>query len=125
MIHPACKAYVLDTIADLGNIGKRHRGAILIGDDYVAIIVAGEQLVVGIDLIVLCFAVQRSLCGVDARARKRGPQLFETNAIVCQGRRIHLNADGGFLAATDCHQSNSTELRDLRGEPRIGQVLHL
>jgi len=47
-------------------------GAILIGDDLNRDNPSAERAVGrwGIDLIVLCFRGQRSLCGVDARARE-------------------------------------------------------
>src|ERR1700722_18639066 len=53
LVHPRGLAGVLDSVDDFGDVGQHHRCAVAIGHDHAAIVIAGDQLIVGVDLVVL------------------------------------------------------------------------
>jgi len=70
------------------------------------VILAADQLIVGVDLIILARSVEISLGGVHAGLRQRRPQVFHVHAIRCQRRRIRLNPHRRLLTAADAHQAH-------------------
>ena len=53
LVHPSRLIVVLDSVHHLRNIFQHDRRAIAIGNHYLSIVVAGLQLIVGIDLVIL------------------------------------------------------------------------
>src|SRR6202034_1586398 len=80
LVHPGGLAGVLDPIDDPGDVSQHHRCAVAIGHDAGAIVIAVDQLVVGIDLVVLARSVEVALGGVYARLRQRGAQVLQVDA---------------------------------------------
>ena len=109
----------------LCHVGQHHRRAVAVGDDNLSIVVAGDQLVVGVDLVILARPVEVAFGGVHAGLGQRRAQVFHVDAVGGQRRRVGLNADRGLLAAADGHQADAGELRNLRSQPRIDEVFDL
>ena len=121
-VHPGGKLGVFDTVAHPGYIGEHDGGAVFVGDDEVAIAGAREQLVIGIDLEILCRAVEAALGGVHAFGGERIAQVFKIDAVGSQRRGVGLYADSGLLSAADGDQADAAELRNLGSEAGVDQV---
>ncbi len=125
LIHPRGLADVLDIILDCCHVGQLDGRAVLIRDHQTRIVFARKQLVVRADLIRLVLAVEIPFGLVDICRDERGTKVFQIHAVGRQLRGIGLNPHGWFLAAADAHQTDAWQLRNLRGQPRIGQIFHL
>jgi hypothetical protein len=66
LVHPRCLLVVLDAVHHLRNIAQHDGRAIAVGNHNLAIVVAGYQLIVGIDLVILMRPVEVALGGIDA-----------------------------------------------------------
>ena len=66
LVHPRGLLHVFSAVNDGGHIGEHHRGAVSIGDDDRAVILAGEKLIVGVDLVILMRPVEVSFGLIDA-----------------------------------------------------------
>ena len=74
-VHPCRKRGVFDCVGHVGHVGKNHRRAVGgVGDDQGGVILAGEQLVVGIDFVGLLGAVEVAQGLVDAGLLERRAQ---------------------------------------------------
>ncbi len=104
---------------------QHDRRAIAIGDHDRSVVLAGDELIVGIDLVVLARAVEVALGGVDAGLGDGGAQILQIDAVGRERRRVGLNAHRGLLAAADADQADAAELRDLGREARVDQILDL
>jgi len=99
---------VLDTVDNFCNVGKHDWRAVAIRNYDIAIVLAGDQLIVGINLVVLADAVEVSFGGVDARL---GTAVRKSSRLIAIGRQrswVSLNANGGFLATADGYQTDAT-----------------
>jgi hypothetical protein len=123
--HPRRLRRILHAVDDVGHVGQHHRGAVAVGHHHLLVVLAGHQLIVGVDLEVLMRAVKVTLGGIDAGVAHRRAQVFEVDPIRRQRRRIHLDAHRRLLSAADAHQAHPAQLRYLRRQPRIHQVLDL
>ncbi len=116
---------VLDAVDDLRHVGEHHRRAVAEGHHHVAIILAADELVVSVDLIILARPVEISLRGVDAGLRQRGTKVLEIDSVRGQLLGIGLDAHGGLLAAADGDHPHAAELRNFRRQPRVDEILDL
>jgi hypothetical protein len=69
--------------------------------------------------------VEVAFGGVHAGLRQRRAQIFQVDAVGREGRGVGLNADGGLLSAADAHSTHAAELRDLRRQARVDEILDL
>ena len=125
VVHPGGLSGVFNAVDDAGDVLQEDRRAVAIGDDDVVVIAARGELIVGVDLVGLPGAVQRSLRGVDARLHERGAKRFERDAVRRERDRIGLNAHGRLLTAADADQTDTAQLRQLRRETRVDEILDL
>src|SRR5882757_7655729 len=117
-VHPGRLIGVFHAVEDFRYIGEHHGRAIAEGDDNVAIVFAGNELIVGVNLVVLPVAVEISFGGIHAGLGDGGAQVFEIDTVGRERGGIGLDADGGFLA-------DAAELGNFGGEARVHQVFHL
>jgi len=103
-------------------VGSSCAEAAAVGHHHGFIVATGDQLVVGVDLVILMGPVEVALGAIDARLHERGAQVFEAETVGRERSRIRLDADGRFLSAADAHQADSAQLRELRGKPRVYQI---
>ena len=125
LIHPRGLIIVLHAIHDVRHVGQHHRRAVAVGHHNVPVVVAGDQLIVGVDLVILARPIEVPFGGVHAGLRQRRAQVFQVDAVGGQRRRVGLNAHRGLLAAADGYQADAVELRNLRRKARVHQVLDL
>ena len=78
-----------------------------------SVLVAGQQLIVGVDLVSPAAARRSCPWLVDAVCDERGAQVFEIDAVRRQRGRVGLDAHRGLLAAADADQADAGDLRDL------------
>ena len=81
VVHPGGLADVLDVVLDVGHVGQLHRRAVPVGHDQRRVIRAGEQLVVGADLIDLVRAVKAALGLVHVGGHDGAAQVFQVEAV--------------------------------------------
>src|SRR5664280_1914669 len=125
LVHPGCLLHVFGTVDDRRHVGEMNGRAVLVGDDERAVVGALEELVVRADRVRLRGPVEAPLRLVDVRLRESRPNVLHREAVGGQSRGVHLNTDRRLLAAADRHEAYSRKLRDLLGEARVGDVLHL
>ena len=125
LVHPRRLLVIFYVVDDFGDVGKHDGRAVAVGDHHVAIVGAADQLIVGIDLVVLARAVEVALGGIHAGLDQRGAQVFEIDAV--RGERVRIGADahGRLLAAADAHQSDAIQLRNLWRQAGIDQIFDL
>src|SRR5262249_29518838 len=73
----------------------------------------------------LARAIENTFGLIDVCLTQHRAEIFETQAIRREGRRICLNADGRFLPAADGDESDTRKLRYLLREGCVGEVLDL
>ena len=98
---------------------------VAVGDDQGPVLLARKELVVGADDVGLPRPVEAALCLVDVGCGNGRAQVFEGQAVGGQGRGVGLDPHGRPLPAADADEPHAGKLRDLLGEPRVRQVLHL
>ena len=77
------------------------------------VLVALEQLIVGIERERLAGAVERAFRQIDVGLAKHRAHVLEVDAAIRQRLRIDLDADGRLLLAADAHEADSGYLREL------------
>ena len=125
VVDPGGELGVLHAVDDLCHVGEHDRRAVAVGDDHGPVGIAGEQLVVGVDGVVLRGTVEISLGGVEAVDREGAAQVFEIDAVGGQSGRVGLDAHGRLLSAGDADQADAGDLGDLGGEARVGEIFDL
>ena len=125
LVHPGGLPGVLGVVEDGGDIGQLDGGAVLVGDDERSVIRAGEQLVVGSNLVRLMSAVEVSLGLIDVGGDDGRAQVLQIEAVGGHRRGVRLNPDSRFLSAADADQADPWQLRNFGRQPRVGQVLDL
>ena len=125
LVHPGGLLGVLHPVDHVGYVVQKDRSIVAIGNDDVLVVGAGDQLIVGVDLVILARPVEVALGLVDAGGNECGSYRFQVDAVVLQLRRIHLDAHRRLLAAADADQADAAELGDLRRQAGVDQVLHL
>src|SRR5208282_4324122 len=125
LVHPRRLIVVLYAIHDAGYVGQHHRRTVAERNYNFPIVVGGDQLIVGVDLIILARPIEVPFSGVHTGLGQRTAQVFQVDAVRRQRRGISLNADGGLLAAADGYKPDPVELRDLRRKTRVHKVLDL
>ena len=108
-----------------GHVGQLDRRAVAVGDHQRRVVGAGEQLVVGADLVGLVRAVEAALGLVDVGGDDGAAQVLQVQAVGSQHGGVGLNAHRRLLAAADAHQADARQLRNLGRQARIRQVFHL
>jgi len=109
-VHPGGLAFIFDAIHDFCDVGQHDGRTVAVGDDYVSIILAGYELIVGVDLVVLAVAVEISFRGVDAGLGDSGAKVLQINAVRRKCGGVGLNADSRLLAAADGDEADVAEL---------------
>jgi hypothetical protein len=71
------------------------------------------------------WAVEASFRLVRIGGGDRGAQVVERQVVRRERLRVRLNAHGRTLAAGDADEPHARELRDLGGNPRVGELLDL
>src|SRR6185295_13881224 len=103
---------------DGGDVGQLHRRAVAVGDDERAVVVAGQELVVGGDRVRQARAVEVALGLVDVGGGDRGADVVEVQTVGREQGGIGLDAHRRLLPAADAHQADAGQLRDLLRQPR-------
>ena len=81
LVHPGGLADVLGIVDDAGNVGQFDGSAVPVRDDERRIIAAGEQLVVGADLVGLMRSVEVSLGLIDVGGDDGRAQILQIEAV--------------------------------------------
>ena len=97
----------------------------MVGDHHVCEFLAGQELVVRIDLIILVRAVEISQRGIQTGGLQRGADVFQVYSVRRKRGGIHLHAHRGLLAAADAHQAHARQLGNFLREARVRKVFHL
>jgi hypothetical protein len=117
-IGPGCLCRVLRP-ADRGtDIAYAKWPIVPIGDNDIVPGPRLRKLIVGVNRVGTCRAVECSFWTVGRRDGERDPHVLERQAFCHKLGRIELNADRGLLLPTDrylCHAGNLTDLRDELG----------
>jgi hypothetical protein len=124
-VHPGRLLLVLRAVDDVRHVGEQDGRPVPVRDDEGAVLVARQQLVVGVDRDRLARAVEAPLGQVDVRLGDRRAQVLERHAEGGEGRRVGLDPHGRLLPPADADEPDAGQLRDLLGQPRVGQILHL
>ena len=90
-VHPRGELYVFSVVYDGGDVGKRHRGVVPIGDHQGFVVAAPQELVVGADGVGVSQAVEISLSQIHVRRRNRVAQVFQIQMVGRQEHGIGLN----------------------------------
>ncbi len=122
---PGGELAVLHSVDDPSHVAQHHRCSVAVRHDDRFVGAARQQLIVRVDGVVMCRSVEAAFGRVEAVAHQGIAQVFQVDPVSGQGRRVSLNADRRLLSAGDAHQADSRDLRDLRREARICQVLDL
>ena len=125
VVHPGRLLHVFRAVDHLRHVRQHHRRAVVIGDDDWLVILAGQELIVGVDLISLLRPVEIALGLVDAGRLQRGAHVLQIDTVGRKRRGVRLNAHGRLLAAADADQSHARQLRNLLRQPRVRQILDL
>ena len=125
LVHPGRLLGVLHAVHDVGDVVQKDRRIVAIGNDHIFIVAAGDQLIVGVDLVILTGTVEVAFGLVDAGEDQGGAHVFQIDPVGLQLRRIHLDAHRRLLAAADADQAHPVELGDLRRQAGVDQILHL
>ena len=125
VVHPGGELRVLHPVDDMGDLVEHDRRTVAIGDDDGSVVSTGEQLVVGVDGVILRGAVEVALCRVEAVAGEGVAQVFEIDSVGGEGGGVGLDPDGGLLTAGDADQADAGDLRDLGRETGVGEVFDL
>ena len=125
VVHPGRQLDVFGAVDGVGQVGELHRRPVDKGDDQRPVLLAGKELVVGPDDRGLAGAVKAALGLVGVGQGNGRAQVFQGQAIGGQGRGVGLNPHRRPLAAADADQAHARELRDLLGQPGVGQVFDL
>ena len=121
----AASLVVFDPVNHGRHVGQHHGRAVAIRDDDRLVILAGQKLVVGVDLVRLMDPVEISQRLIHAGLLQRGANVVKVDAVGQQFRRIDLDANGRFLSAADGDQADARHLRDFLREPGVGEILDL
>ena len=109
----------------MGNILQAQRRAVLIRQDQVAVLVAGAQLIVGVDGDRVIFAVEAALGTVDVAVANQRVDIFQRQLARGERDRVHLHADRRLMTARQRHHADARDLRQLQRHAGIDQILHL
>ena len=107
VIAPRSLLRILDVIDNAGDVNQPDRSAFAISNDDVLVIVARHDLVVGADRENLLVAFEVAFCLIHVRRGQRRADIFETQTVGGEGRRIDLNTNAGFLSAADANKADS------------------
>ena len=123
VVAPRGQLRIFHVVQNCRDLRKHHRRAVAVGHHDRPVILARDNLVVGVDLIRLLRAVEIPLGLVDAGLLERGADIFQAQSIRRKRRRIHLDAHRGLLAAADGHKPHAGHLRNLLRQPRVRVIL--
>jgi hypothetical protein len=98
---------VFHPVDNRSDVGQPHGSAVAVSNDQRTIAVAGNQLIVCADGVGLVQAVKSAFGLIDVGRGEGSAQIFETQAIRRQGRRIGLYAYRWTLAATDADETDT------------------
>ena len=124
-VNPTRHAGILHVVDYLAHITQADRRAVLRGDDDVAELRRGEDLVVGVDGIGLARSIEAAFGGIDIVLIQRHAHVFQAEALAGEGGRVNANPDGGFLIALDGDEADAGHFAELLREDSVRQVVNL
>ena len=124
VVHPRREFHVLRVLDHIGNVGQIDRCAALIGDHDLPVFFNRAQLIVGVDRVSTRGPVKTTLGLIHVGRRNCGAYIFKIDAGGRQCFRVRLHAHCGPLAAGECHESHTLQLRNLLRDACIDQILH-
>ena len=124
-IHPRRLHHIFDSVGHRGHIREAHRRAVSISDNDGAILVAREELIVGLDGKRLARTVERSLSLINIGSGQRGSHIFQAQPIRRQRGGIRLNSHRRFLSAANRNQPHARDLRNLLSHRCVRKILDL
>ena len=112
VVFPSRQFDVFRAVNDVGHVHDADRGAVLVSDDDGLVRIGCHQLVVRPNRERLLGTVQIAFGLIDVRLPQRRAQIFQTQSIGRERRRVRLNPHRRLLAAADAHQTNPGQLRN-------------
>ena len=106
-------ADILYPVHHLGHVLQPDRGTIAIRDDQGAVVAGGAGHVIGINLERLFALLNVALGCVGIGRGDRGAHIGQADAVLEQGARVQLNANGGKRRAVERHIAHARNLRQL------------
>jgi hypothetical protein len=123
-IQAAC--FTFSTLSTTGgHVRQPDRRAVAVRDYQRAVLIARQKPIVGADRVRLLPAIEAALGSVDVGGSDGRANILECEPVRGERRRVRLDAHGRLLPAADAHEADARELRDLRRELRVRQILHL
>jgi len=119
---PGLHVGIFRTVDDVGDIAQVNRGAILVGNDELAVVLGVEQLVVGRQRGNARLAVQRTFGQVEAGLLNRQPNVGQRQANRREFVRRGLYSDRRALLTGDVDLADAVDLTDLTREQGFHQV---
>ncbi len=81
-------------------------------------------MIVGSNLVGLMGSIEVSFGLIHVGGNQGGAQILKIYAVGGHRRRVRLNPHGRLLSAAYAHQPNPRQLRHLRRQPGVGEILH-
>ncbi len=81
LIHPRGLIIVLYAIHDVCYFSQHHRRTVMVCNHHAPIVVAGDQLIVGVDLVILARPIEVPFGGVHTGLCQRSAQVFQVDAV--------------------------------------------
>ena len=117
--------HVLRSVDRPADILDADRRAVAVGHDHVVIRPSLRQLIVVDDGEALHLAEHRALGGIGRGAQQRGAHVFQRQAAGRQLGRVDLHADRRPLLAADSDERDAGNLRNLRSDDVLGEIVDL
>ncbi len=81
VVHPRGLVHVFGAVHDVGHVREDHGSAIAVGHHDGAKIGARQQLIVGVDLVILARAIEVSFGRIQTRLLQRGAHVLQIDAV--------------------------------------------
>ena len=122
---PARQADVFDVVHRFADVRHANGRTVPVGDDDVAIIGAGKNLVIDVDGIGLARAVEAAFGRVDAALNQCRANVLQaqTQRRECGGIQAH--AHGRFLISLDGHEANPADFAEFLREHGVREVVDI
>src|SRR5207245_7454801 len=122
--YPGRLLHVLGVVLDVGHVREAYGRAIPVRDHEAPVVVAREELVVGVDRVGLLAALEVALRLVHVRLRDGGTDILQAEVVGGEGSGVGLDAHRRLLPTAQAHEAHPGKLRDLLRQARVGEVLH-
>ena len=118
-------AHVLHGVADLGDVGEAHRGAVAVGNHERDIVGRRGGLIVGVNLIAAVAVVDRAFRAVGVGGSERRAHVLEPDAVFVKRLRVELDAHRRQRRAADDDVADAAQLREPLRQDVARRVVHL